>query len=93
MTSKGLEHSRAATTRLQTLGRHSDHPPVSERTASGFQWWPQERRENALLSNYAGQIAEATPVNADLLEWAARPENQPSQSWWDETGSPFDASE
>lgn len=34
-------------------------------------------------------VREMTPPNEQLQRWAARPENQPPQSWWDETDDPF----
>lgn len=35
-------------------------------------------------------IAEITPPNSELLKWAARPENQPPQEWFDSDDDPFD---
>lgn len=35
-------------------------------------------------------LAESTPANSDLLMWAARPENQPPQEWFDSDDDPFD---
>lgn len=34
-------------------------------------------------------VRDLTPTNEQLLRWAARPKNQPPQSWWDETDDPF----
>ena len=35
-------------------------------------------------------IAEITPANSELLKWAARPENQPLQKWFDSDDDPFE---
>ncbi len=34
-------------------------------------------------------LASSTPSNQDLLDWAAKPENQPPESWWNDTTNPF----
>ncbi len=36
------------------------------------------------------EIEKITPSNAELLEWAERPENQPPESWWNDTTNPFE---
>ena len=38
------------------------------------------------------EIADLTPSNETLLEWASRPENQPPKEWWDDETNPFEVS-
>lgn len=57
--------------------------------SSGFAWIPKQ----ILYTNGAAwtpdEMVSATPDNAELLEWAFRPANQPPQSWWDDDSDPF----
>ncbi len=70
----------------------SDVTTIGERnattTSSGFTWVAREiryEREGSLSE----QLAEATPDNSVLLDWAAGVSNQPPQEWWDSTDDPF----
>ncbi len=62
------------------------------RTAnSGTEWFPtMVRYYDPGSKPLAEQLAESTPSNAELVQWASRPKNQPPQSWWDDTSDPFD---
>lgn len=62
---------------------------VSKRS-SGFDWAPESSTVyDPMPLVQGGQISETTPANVKLLEWAAKPENQPPQSWYDEEIDPF----
>lgn len=67
----------------------NEEPATS--SSSGFSWFAQTIRVGECQpSNVVDAIlAESTPCNSELLEWAAQPSNQPPQSWWDETTDPF----
>lgn len=57
--------------------------PPSVTMSSGQTWRPtQARYEDGQPTEE--ELAEATPDNDTLLKWAARPENRPPQSWFDE---------
>jgi len=70
-----------------TTADHVEHTQSS--SSSGFTWRPAVRRFAPPAKPLRQQLAEATPDNATLLEWARRPESQPPQEWWDDTTDPF----
>jgi len=68
-------------------------PPteVSSTRSAGFEWRPSVRAPFDEPTDYAKELARSSPSNMELRKWAARPENRPPQSWWDETDDPFQA--
>jgi hypothetical protein len=56
----------------------------------GAIWYPRIIQQVNDLSEIEAQLARATPANSELLEWAAKPTNQPPQQWWDEEDDPFE---
>ncbi|UCF33121.1 MAG: hypothetical protein JSV78_12385 [Phycisphaerales bacterium] len=60
--------------------------------SSGFAWVPVEVHYNRSVDSTSRTLAKATPENVTLLRWAARPDNQPPQSWWHDTSDPFQTS-
>ena len=75
-------------TNLITM-RNKDSGGDGTTASSGFVWCPTKVYYECPSMPIAVQLAAATPVNAELLEWAALPQNQPPQEWWDETVDPF----
>ena len=73
-----------------TLLSRGDTSGANRTTSSGFSWRPRVTLYPAYSRSIVEQLAEATPRNTELLKWAARPENQPPQSWWDDTTDPFE---
>jgi len=68
-------------------------PPavVSSTRSSGSEWRPCVTIPFDAATDYAKELARSSPSNTELRKWAARPENRPPQSWWDETDDPFQA--
>ena len=55
---------------------------------SWIKWEPREER--VIYRHDIGKtVVEATPDNADLRRWSAKPLNQPDPSWFEEDVDPF----
>lgn len=63
---------------------------VDRTASSGFTWTPRVMRCDVVPATTSEPLSEATPANTELRRWAARPKNQPPQSWWDDTTDPFE---
>lgn len=61
-------------------------------TSDGFEWHPSDVRSDAVF-DVDERVAQSTPENVTLLDWAARRTSQPPQQWWDDETDPFAAEE
>jgi len=67
----------------------SDSGETASSGGSGFVWIPTREFSELQAIPPSKQLAESTPVNAELRKWAARPTNTPPPSWWEDTTDPF----
>ncbi len=64
---------------------------VVSSSGTGATWHPTHETRQLAPGGQSLEIAQATPSNAVLLDWASKSSNQPPQSWWDETVNPFES--
>lgn len=80
----------AEATPPQPLGQHSE--PLA--LADGWTWTPTKTYvETQTHTQFALEVARATPGRETLIRWSHDPSNQPPLEWWDDDDTdPFSPS-